>query len=104
MFRIVNDLDFEAENQVGQDILSRKTNVANACVGVAAKAMEIVGGPGFYRSFGLERLFRDVQGARYHPLPELEQRRFLGEFVIGKDHSANDLVLMTSTRVERVAA
>jgi len=104
MIRIANDLDFEAENQVGQDILSRKTNVANACVGVAAKAMEIVGGPGFYRSFGLERLFRDVQGARYHPLPELEQRRFLGEFVIGMNRTAEERLPMTPVLVERAAA
>ena len=26
------------------------------------------GGAGFYRAAGLERRFRDIQGARYHPL------------------------------------
>ena len=70
MIRIANDLDFQPENQTGQDVLCRKTNVANACVGVVTRAMEIVGGQGFYRGFGLERLFRDVQAAKYHPLPE----------------------------------
>lgn len=82
MIRLANDLDFEPDDQHGQDVLSRKTNVANACVGVVAKAMEVVGGAGFYRDFGLERLFRDVQAAKYHPLPEKEQQQFLGEYLL----------------------
>ena len=32
------------------------------------KAMEVTSGAALYRNVGLERLFRDVQGARYHPL------------------------------------
>jgi hypothetical protein len=44
--------------------------------------MEGVGGEGFYRSFGLERQFRDIQGARYHPLPEPEQTKFSGEYLL----------------------
>jgi alkylation response protein AidB-like acyl-CoA dehydrogenase len=79
MVRIANDLDFEPLNKVGQDILSRKTNSANACVRVVTQAMEIAGGPGFYRSRGLERLFRDVQAVKYHPLPQPDQQQFLGE-------------------------
>jgi len=82
MIRIANDLDFEAEDRNGQDILSRKSNVAGACVGVVTKAMAIAGGQGFYRSFGLERLFRDVQAAKYHPLPEKDQQQFLGQYVL----------------------
>ena len=30
--------------------------------------MELAGGAGFYRANGLERRFRDIQGARFHPL------------------------------------
>jgi alkylation response protein AidB-like acyl-CoA dehydrogenase len=81
MIRITNDLDFEPHNQVGQDILSRKTNTANACISVVTRAMQIVGGQGFYRTFGLERLFRDVQAAKYHPLPQADQQQFLGEHI-----------------------
>lgn len=83
MIRLANELDFKPEDRLGQAMLSRKTNVANACIGVVTKAMELVGGQGFYRSFGLERLFRDVQGARYHPLPEKEQQQFCGEYWLG---------------------
>ena len=82
MLRIANNYEFEAIDRNGQDILARKTNVANAAIGAVTKAMEIVGGEGLYRNFGLERLFRDVQGARYHPLPESEQVKFSGEYLL----------------------
>ena len=82
MLRIANNYDFEAIDQNGHDILTRKTNVANAAIRVVTKAMEIVGGEGFYRGFGLERLFRDVQAARYHPLPESDQAKFSGEYLL----------------------
>jgi alkylation response protein AidB-like acyl-CoA dehydrogenase len=82
MLRIAENYEFEAVDQNGQDILTRKTNVANASIDVVTKAMEIVGGAGFYRAFGLERLFRDVQAARYHPLPESEQVKFSGEYLL----------------------
>jgi len=39
--------------------------------------LEIFGGQGFYEGFGLERLFRNVQAPKYHPLPEKEQQQFL---------------------------
>jgi alkylation response protein AidB-like acyl-CoA dehydrogenase len=82
MLRIANNYDFKPINQNGHDILTRKTNVASAAIRVVTKAMEIVGGEGFYRAFGLERLFRDVQAARYHPLPERDQVHFSGDFLL----------------------
>lgn len=82
MIRITNDYDFKAVDQNGQDILVRKTNTANACISVVKKAMEIVGGKGFYRGFGLERIFRDMQAVHYHPLQEKEQQQFTGEFIL----------------------
>ncbi len=90
MIRLAHDLDFRPEDRLGQEILTRKTNVANACISVVTRAMEIVGGQAFYRSFGLERLFRDVQGARYHPLPEAEQQRFLGEWILSNPQPVDD--------------
>ncbi|MGE5218896.1 MAG: acyl-CoA dehydrogenase family protein [Chloroflexota bacterium] len=82
MLRIADNYDFEPIDQNGHDMLARKTNVATAAIGVVTKAMEIVGGEGFYRGFGLERLFRDVQAARYHPLAESDQVKFSGEFLL----------------------
>jgi alkylation response protein AidB-like acyl-CoA dehydrogenase len=82
MKRIANNFDFKPIDQNGQDILMRKTNAANASIKVVEKAMEIVGGQGFYRSFGLERLLRDVQAAKYHPLQEKDQLQFTGEYIL----------------------
>jgi hypothetical protein len=39
--------------------------------------------PAFAGTNGSERLFRDVQGARFHPLPEHQQRRFAGRVALG---------------------
>ena len=85
MLRIANNYDFETIDQNGHDILTRKTNVANGAIRVVTKAMEIVGGESFYRSVGLERLFRDVQGARYHPLPESDQGGFRASIYCATD-------------------
>ena len=48
MLRITNDYDFAAIDQNGHDILTRKTNVAEASIRTVTKAMEVVGGAGFY--------------------------------------------------------
>jgi alkylation response protein AidB-like acyl-CoA dehydrogenase len=82
MVRIANNLVFDPLDKYGHEAFSRKTNVANACISTVNKAMEAVGGQGYYRSFGLEKLFRDVQGARYHPLQEKEQLLLSGNFLL----------------------
>ena len=48
-------------------------------------AMEVAGGAAFFRSAGLERLFRDAQGARYHALRGSAQRRLAGRLALGLD-------------------
>src|SRR5690606_173800 len=78
MISLTNEYAFQPMNDLGNAILIRKTLVAQACIKTVEKAMEIVGGQGFFRLFELERLFRDVQGAKYHPLPEKEQWKFTG--------------------------
>jgi alkylation response protein AidB-like acyl-CoA dehydrogenase len=50
--------------------------------------MEIAGGSAFYRKLGLEKLFRDVQGARYHPLREEAQRKLSGQLALEWDLSS----------------
>jgi alkylation response protein AidB-like acyl-CoA dehydrogenase len=46
-------------------------------------ALEVGGGSAFYRREGLERLFRDVQGSRYHPVPDAVQRELAGREALG---------------------
>ena len=60
-----------------------RTLVGRAAARVVDKAMEIAGGSSFYRATGLERLFRDVQGARFHRPQERTQLRFAGRIALG---------------------
>jgi alkylation response protein AidB-like acyl-CoA dehydrogenase len=46
-------------------------------------AMELAGGAGFYRLAGLERKFRDIQAARYHPLQSGPQAQYAGTMALG---------------------
>ena len=82
MIEIANDLDFQAEERIGVDVLARKTLVANACKETVNKAMETVGGQSFYRIVELERLFRDIQAVGFHTLTEKKQQHFTGEFLL----------------------
>lgn len=62
-----------------------RTIVAHAAIETVERAMELAGGRAFYRAAGLERAFRDIQGARYHPLQEKPQHRLTGRLVLGLD-------------------
>mgnify|MGYP001817536297 CR=1 FL=1 len=84
MVRITSDLDIVPEHRDSHEILTRKTNVSQACIAVVTKAMKVMGGQGFYRSCELERLFRDVQASHYHPLQEYDQYLFSGEFLLSE--------------------
>jgi alkylation response protein AidB-like acyl-CoA dehydrogenase len=67
------------------------TGVAMTCralaqkgaIGTVEKAMEVAGGAAFYRALGLERAYRDVQGARYHPLQAKPQLLYSGRLALG---------------------
>ena len=60
-----------------------KTIVTKSSIRAVEKAMEVVGGMSFYRQVGLERCFRDIQGARFHPLQERKQYTFSGRIALG---------------------
>ena len=68
----------------GQVLIGR-TLAANAAIKTVERAMEVAGGAGFFRSLGLERLFRDVQGARYHQVREPAQVLYAGRLALGLD-------------------
>jgi alkylation response protein AidB-like acyl-CoA dehydrogenase len=77
--------DFQPVNETANAIVIRKTIAARAAILTVEKAMEVVGGAAFFRSLGLERLFRDVQGGLYHPLHEKRQHLFTGRMAFGLD-------------------
>jgi len=82
-------LDVAARGPMGAEttgqILIGRTLVANAAIKTVERAMEAAGGAGFYRGLGLERLFRDVQGARYHQVREPAQLLYAGRLALGLD-------------------
>jgi len=66
----------------------RRTLVAQHTIRTVERAMELAGGAAFYRELGLERAFRDVQAARFHPLQEKPQLRYTGRIALGLDIDA----------------
>jgi len=71
--------------EVTNQVLVGRTLAGQAAIRTVEDAMEVAGGAGFFRSLGLERLFRDVQAARYHPLRGAAQRRYTGRLALGVD-------------------
>ena len=65
--------------------MTARTLVGQAAIRTVEKAMEVVGGLAFYRKAGLERAFRDVQAARFHPLQEKPQQRLSARVALGLD-------------------
>jgi len=83
MVRITNDYDVAPSLDHANRMLVRKTLATNAALSVAAKSIELAGGSALFRSSGIERLFRDLQGAPFHPLPENRQLLFTGRVSAG---------------------
>jgi alkylation response protein AidB-like acyl-CoA dehydrogenase len=67
------------------EIYKRKTIFSRAAVRAVYLAMEVTGGSSFFRSVGLERAFRDIQGMRFHPMHERRQYQFSGRVALGLD-------------------
>jgi alkylation response protein AidB-like acyl-CoA dehydrogenase len=83
MVELTNGYDFEPATERANRMLIRKTILANAVIATVNKAVEVVGGSALYRTVGLERLWRDIQGAPFHPLPEKKQLVFSGRVALG---------------------
>ena len=60
------------------DVMMGRRLAASHAIRAVELAMEAAGGAGFYRAQGLERRFRDVQGARYHPMQPGSQAEYAG--------------------------
>jgi alkylation response protein AidB-like acyl-CoA dehydrogenase len=67
---------------INQVMIGRQL-VARHAIAAVELAMEVAGGAGFYRSAGLERRFRDIQAARYHPLQAGPQAEYAGAMALG---------------------
>jgi acyl-CoA dehydrogenase len=64
-------------------VLAARTLTARACLASADAALAVVGGAAMRRDLTLERIFRDVQGARFHPMAEQPQLCLTGRHALG---------------------
>lgn len=65
------------------EVMIGRSIVADNAIRTVELAMEVAGGAAFYRKNGLERRFRDVQGARYHPMQAGPQAEYAGAMALG---------------------
>ncbi len=76
-----------AENAPSAESVNRvmmgRSLAARHALAVGELAMEAAGGAGFFRAAGLERRFRDLQGARFHPMQQGPQAEYAGRMGIG---------------------
>src|SRR3954447_10196533 len=75
-------LDAPSAETVNQVMMGRQLCARHAIAAVEL-AMELAGGAGFFRATGLERRFRDIQAARYHPLTAGPQAQYAGSMALG---------------------
>jgi indole-3-acetate monooxygenase len=66
------------------EIMTAKALTTDHAIRAVELAMELAGGAGFYRSAGLEQRFRDIQGARYHPMQRGAQAQYAGAMALGE--------------------
>ena len=75
-----------ADAEPGRDTTNRimigRTLVGRAAIRTVDKAMEVFSGASLTANWA-RTPFRDVQGARYHPLQEQPQHRYAGRSALG---------------------
>lgn len=80
-----DDLNFDNTDEHSSLTLARKTIAAEALIRSVRLSIEATGGLGFTKNSELERLYRDVHGSLFHPLPRAKQTRFSGRVALGLD-------------------
>ena len=85
MIDAADDLRFDNTIEHAAGSMTRKSNAADAVIDTVRIAIEVGGGAAYHVSGGIERLYRDVHGALYHPLPTAQQERFTGRIALGLD-------------------
>jgi alkylation response protein AidB-like acyl-CoA dehydrogenase len=83
MIALANNYDFTPDPERASRVLVRKTIAANAILESVDRAVNLVGGRSLFKREPIERALRDVQGVRFHPLPERQQWQFTGRVKLG---------------------
>jgi alkylation response protein AidB-like acyl-CoA dehydrogenase len=79
------NLRYDNTDEHAAATLARKTTATQAVLDTVSLALDAGGGAAFGRGSGVDRLFRDAQAARYHPLPVDRQEQFTGRVALGLD-------------------
>ncbi len=82
MLESSNDLRFDNTDDHASRTLARKTVAADALIDTVRLAIEAVGGIGYSLDCDLARLYRDIHGCLFHPLPRARQIRFSGNVAL----------------------
>ena len=69
--------------QTVNEVMMGRALLAEHAIEAVELALELAGGAGFYRANGLERHFRDIQGARFHPMQQGPQTTYAGSMALG---------------------
>jgi acyl-CoA dehydrogenase len=83
MIALANGYDFDPDPVRASRVLVRKTIASKAILASVDHAVTIVGGKSLFKREAIERALRDVQGVRFHPLPERQQWQFTGRVQLG---------------------
>ncbi len=78
----VRNLDIKPDNRTAAKAHQSKSIIAKHGRESAQAAMEALGGYSYFRKVEVERLYRDLLAAEFHPLQTHKQEELLGEFLL----------------------
>lgn len=78
-----DDYAYPADEPTTSTSLLAKRCVVTEAVEIVDLAMEAVGGSSYFKRSPLERLYRDVRGGPFHPLPPEKTLQFAGRLALG---------------------
>jgi alkylation response protein AidB-like acyl-CoA dehydrogenase len=81
MAEIGDDAQPSMENVAA--VMAAKREIANAGIEVCDLAMEVAGGASFFRGSPIERAYRDIRGAKFHPLNNEATLLHAGRLALG---------------------
>jgi alkylation response protein AidB-like acyl-CoA dehydrogenase len=74
--------DLPVQEGMAKAVLSKYVATNNACA-IVDRALDVVGGAGYFRRFPLERMYRDVRAGPIMPYNNLEARDLFGRTSLG---------------------
>jgi alkylation response protein AidB-like acyl-CoA dehydrogenase len=80
-------VEMAAQAQPGPEttnkVFQHRALVGRSAVRTVELALIAAGGGGYFKTMRLERAFRDIQGARFHPLTDGQQQKLAGRVALG---------------------